>query len=208
MFPFWKRLTLIATTVFLAYQFYITLRTPGKQGVWGLNSRLRGKKSAFNLFFDCLTAGLCQPTPVASGSLLTCLLLYSHVYLAVRSGGTAAASLDKFSTSNYLFLKSSHAALYEMGTEKADCLKKLTCHLQFKINGIHFSFLPEVWLLSFSRSFWELASLGSLLSATGAQHRNPARGKTAQGSPKHGLIHKHTRMCVCTYIKCMKIKSL
>lgn len=69
-----------------------------------------------------------------------------------------------------------------MGSEKADCLKKLTCHLQFKINGFHFPFLSEVWPLSFSRSFWELASLGSLLSATGAQHINSAGGKAAQGA--------------------------
>lgn len=172
----------MVTIVFSVYQFYIMLRTSGKQGFWGLNSRLRGKKSAFNLFFDCLTAELCLSTPGASGSLLTCLLLYSHVYLAVRSGGTSAASLDKFSTGNYLCFKSSRAALYGMGTERADCLKKLTCHLQFKINGFHFPFLPEVWLLIFNSSFWELASLGSLLSATGAQHRNPAGGKVAQGS--------------------------
>lgn len=99
-----------------------------------------------------------------------------------------------------------------MGREKADCLKKLTCHLQFKINGFHFPFLSEVWPLSFSRSFWELAFLGSLLSATGAQHINSAGGKAAQGAllgycPKHGLTHKHTRTCVCTYITCMKIES-
>lgn len=56
MFLFWKRLSL--TTVFSEYQFYITLRTPGKQGFWGLNFRLKGEKSAFNLFFDCLTAEL------------------------------------------------------------------------------------------------------------------------------------------------------
>lgn len=141
-------------------KFYIILRTSGKSALRCFNSRLSRRKSVFNLFsvFPVGRTLLAHPPGHCPPLVLQVTCLSRLPYLCGCQVGRDYCSLIwQVHHWHYPCFKYSCAALYGTGTQQTDFLKKLTSHLQSKINGLNF------WLSSAGltiESWWELLGAG------------------------------------------------